>query len=224
MCSRYTLASPDDVLEELGVRSPSFASKPRYNIAPTQEAPVILIRDGETSAELHRFGLIPSWADDPRIGVRLLNARSETARTKPAFRDALAKRRCLVATDGFIEWKKDGKKRLPHWFQASQGKALSLAGLWERWKGPDGWVLSFSILTAPANDQVASLHDRMPVIIDPDDRPRWLEPELGAEAISDLLVSYAGPLACTQLDGRINSVANDDPACLEPAPVQRELF
>ncbi len=223
MCSRYTLSTPEEVLGELGIAAFSFDTAARYNVAPTHMAPVVVSSGGARVAELHRFGLIPSWADDPRIGVRLLNARSETAKTKPAFRDALEERRCLVAADGFIEWKRDGKKRRPHWFRHAETISLALAGVWERWRSGDEWLLSFAILTAPANDQVAPIHDRMPVILDALDHERWLATDLGADGIEDLLANYQSPLRCIELDTRINSVANDDPACLTLAP-QGELF
>lgn len=229
MCGRYTLVNPDDVLDELGVTPPPGA-RPRYNVAPTDEMPVVLVRDGVRVAELHRWGLIPSWAESPKIAAKMINARAETAASRPAFRTAMAKRRCLVAADGFIEWRRDGNKRLPHWIHRADGKALAMAGLWERWKPKDvregaDWLLSFTILTGAANPLVAEIHDRMPIAVAAADWERWLEPELGVDAIQDLLVPPpADELEMIAVSTRVNKVANDDPACLEPAHVQADLF
>ena len=226
MCGRYTLVSPGDVLEELGVEPPP-GTRPRYNVAPTDAMPVVLIRDGARVAELFRWGLVPSWAESPKLGAKMINARAESAASRPAFRSALSKRRCLVAADGFIEWRREGNKKMPHWIRRADRRAMPLAGLWERWRG-DGqseWLLTFTILTTAANDQVAAIHDRMPVAVEPADWERWLEPGLGAEAIEDLLTPAPDDaLEVIGVSTRVNKVAHDDPACLEPADVQGELF
>jgi putative SOS response-associated peptidase YedK len=228
MCGRYTLISPDDVLDELGVAPPA-GLRPRYNVAPTDEMPVVLVREGARVCELHRWGLIPSWAESPKVGAKMINARAETAATRPAFRSAMARRRCLVAADGFYEWRREGKKRFPYWIHRADRKALSFAGLWETWKPPEDegadWLLSFTILTGAANSLVGEIHDRMPIAIAAADRERWLEPELGVDGIEDLLVPPpVDELEMTAVSTRVNKVANDDPSCLEPADVQGDLF
>lgn len=227
MCGRYTLVSPDDVLDELGVAPPA-GTRPRYNVAPTDQMPVVLVRDDTRVAERLRWGLVPSWADSPKVGAKMINARAETAATRPAFRSAMASRRCLVPADGFIEWRREGKKRQPYWIHRADRKAMPFAGLWERWKDRDAggdWLLSFTILTTAANDLVSEIHDRMPLSIAADDWERWLEPELGAEAIEDLLIpTPSDDLEMIPVSTRINKVANDDPACLEPADRQGDLF
>lgn len=225
MCGRYTLTSPDDVLAELGVDPPA-GLRPRYNVAPTDVMPVVLVRDDHRVAELHRWGLIPSWAESPKVGARMINARAESAASRPAFRSAMASRRCLVPADGFFEWRREGKRRVPFWIRRADHRAMAMAGLWERWKDPatDDWLLSFTILTTPANDQVAGIHDRMPLALDQEDWERWLDPGLGAEAVAALLKAPAAELEVTGVSSRVNKVSNDDPACLEPADRQGELF
>ncbi len=172
--------------------------EPRYNIAPTQDAPVVIEeRDGTRSVHMMRWGLIPSWAKDPAIGQRMINAKSETVFEKPAFRDAVRRHRCLIPCDGFYEWKDvpvvaeglfsdlepTGKTRKqPYHVTANGGRAFAMAGLYERW-GDDGRrVETFTVLTCPPNSLVAQLHDRMPVILHPEDYDIWLDREVEAEA------------------------------------------
>lgn len=224
MCGRYTLTDPDEVLEELGVMPPADLPA-RFNIAPTQKAPVVLIRGSERVAELHRWGLIPSWAESPAIGAKMINARAESAAGRAAFRDSMRARRCLVAADGFFEWHREGKRSVPHLIRRAGGGALAFAGLWERWKSDGDWLLSFTILTAPANVLIAPIHDRMPVIVDRIDWQRWLAPDVPAEGIEDILATAeASGLEAFPVTERVNSVANDDAECLAPAPVQQSLF
>jgi putative SOS response-associated peptidase YedK len=224
MCGRYTLTEPGAILEELGLEPPLDLA-PRYNVAPTDPMPVVLIRDGHKVAEIHRWGLVPSWSEKP--GKPLINARAETAARRPAFRDAMARRRCLVPADGFIEWRRDGKRRLPHWIRPAGGGAMTLAGIWERWKGEGAsdWLLSFAILTGPANDAVGAIHDRMPIVVAPGDRDRWIEPELPVDALEDILAPAPdAALEIIPVSERINSVRHDDPECLRPPGGQIELF
>jgi putative SOS response-associated peptidase YedK len=215
MCGRYSTTRQDQLVAEMELAmeepsqgvlavAPGFPSglaswwAPRWNVAPTQPAPVVVMREAVATLCLMRWGLVPHWADDLSIGVKHINARAETVAGKPAFRDALRRRRCLVSADGFYEWMREGKKRIPFAFAPSDGAPVTFAGIWDRWKlrGADDapWVESFSILTTAADPLVASLHDRMPVVIPPADRRRWItREELPAEALADLLAP--GPLA-----------------------------
>lgn len=229
MCGRYTLTSPAEVAVELAGLltdpAPPPALVPRYNVAPTQLAPVVANRPAR-ALELFRWGLVPRWADDLAIGSRMINARAESLADKPAFRDAFARRRCLVPVDGFIEWKPEGKRKQPLWIRREPRGVFCLAGLWERWKAPDGAVVhSYTIITHAAAPPISDLHDRMPVVLAPADFERWLHPEpLPPEALADLLTPprHAG-LVLIPVSMAVNSVANDDPSCLAP-PLQPSLF
>ncbi|HUQ06019.1 MAG TPA: SOS response-associated peptidase [Kofleriaceae bacterium] len=219
MCGRYSTTRQDQLVAEMELAisdepgtgvlavAPGFPAglaswwAPRWNVAPTQPAPVVVMREAVATLCLMRWGLVPHWADDLSIGVKHINARAETVAGKPAFREALRHRRCLVSADGFYEWMREGKKRIPFAFAPVDGAPVTFAGIWDRWKlrgGPDGdaapWVESFSILTTAADPLVTPLHDRMPVVIPPDDRRRWLaREELPPDALADLLAP--GPLA-----------------------------
>jgi putative SOS response-associated peptidase YedK len=194
---------------------------PRFNITPTQPVPVIRQNPKEPVRELSlmRWGLIPSWAKDSSGAARMINARSETASTKPAFRDALKSRRCLIPADGFYEWKRDGKTKQPYCFEVNDGELFGFAGLWERWRVPSGeWIKTCSILTTTPNAVTAPIHDRMPVILDPDAYDLWLDPGMtNVDAASDLLKPFDARLMRSfPVSTRINSVINDDAECSVP--------
>jgi putative SOS response-associated peptidase YedK len=205
---------------------------PRFNIAPTKPVPVIRQNPKEPVRELSlmRWGLIPSWAKDSSAATSMINARSETASTKPAFRDALKSRRCLIPADGFYEWKRDGKTKQPFCFEVNQGQLFAFAGLWDRWKDPTGkWLETCSILTTSPNAVTSPVHDRMPVILDPDAYDLWLDPGMtNSAAASDLLKPCdARLMRCYPISTRINHVANDDAECSAPvelAQIQSRLF
>ncbi len=171
MCGRFSLATPaEQVAEHFGLTEVPALS-PRYNIAPSQSVAVVRRPDpGEVPIlEFRRWGLIPSWAKDPGIGSRMINARVETAAEKPAFRAAFRRRRCLVPADGFYEWKPHPKRRRPHHVRLATGEPLGLAGLFESWESPEGEsVGSCTLLTTAANPVLSALHDRMPIIVDPE--------------------------------------------------------
>src|SRR5580698_823796 len=177
MCGRYRLSRRKQLVEEYFDAIPGEEEwAPRYNIAPTQPVPVIRQNPKEPCREMSlvRWGLIPSWAKDSSGAARMINARSEMAATKPAFRDALRLRRCLIPAHGFYEWQKTGKAKQPYCFEVNGGELFALAGIWERWKDPSGqWVRSCSILTTTPNAVTSSVHDRMPVILDPDSYDLW---------------------------------------------------
>jgi putative SOS response-associated peptidase YedK len=222
MCGRYRLSRRKQIIEEyFGSVSGEDDWTPRYNIAPTQSVPVIRQNPEEPRRELSllRWGLIPSWAKDPSGSTQMINARSETAATKPAFRDALTNRRCLIPADGFYEWQRRGEAKQPYCFEVNGGELFAFAGLWDRWRDPSGqWLKSCSILTTTPNAVASSVHDRMPVILDPDCYDLWLDPGMhDMPAISDMLKAYDDQMMrCYPISKRINHVANDDEACSAP--------
>jgi putative SOS response-associated peptidase YedK len=233
MCGRYKLSRRKQVVEEyFDCTSDEPDWSPRYNIAPTQPIPVIRQNPKEPVRELSlmRWGLIPSWARDPSVAARMINARSETAATKPAFRDALKFRRCLIPADGFYEWQKTGTGKQPYCFEVNEGELFGFAGLWDRWKNPSGvWVETCSILTTTPNALTSAVHDRMPVILDPDGYDLWLDPGMrDVSVVSDLLKPFdACLMRCYPISTRINSVVHDDEACSAPvelAQIQNRLF
>jgi putative SOS response-associated peptidase YedK len=233
MCGRYRLSRRKQLVEEyFDSVSGEEEWTPRYNIAPTQPVPVIRQNPKEPVRELAlmRWGLIPSWAKDTSAAAQMINARSETASTKPAFRDALKSRRCMIPADGFYEWVRDGKTKQPFCFEVNQGQLFAFAGLWDRWKDPSGnWIKTCSILTTTPNAVASGVHDRMPVILDPDGYDLWLDPGMTkVEAVSDLLRPCdARLMRCYPISTRINHVANDDEECSRPvelALTQAHLF
>ncbi len=226
MCGRFTLTSPlQQILDLLDVQKLP-ALEPHYNIAPTQE--VVTAHTGEDGREasLMRWGLVPFWADDPKIGSRMINARSETVANKPAFREAFRRRRCLIAADGFIEWQRNGSTRQPYHFQLESKLPFAFAGLWETWEDEEGSELATcTILTTEPNELVAELHDRMPVLLHRPDHDLWLDTTAPFEEVQRLFVPFpAGEMRATAVSTRINSVRNDDPGVLEQAEIQGSLF
>ncbi len=233
MCGRFTLRVPAGVAA--GYFSifevPPFV--PRFNIAPTQPAPVVRLAPGQTAVaesprELVwlRWGLIPGWAGDPAIGNRMINARAETAAEKPAYREAFRRRRCLVAADGFYEWPGGGKgkRKQPYFIHFIDDRPFAFAGLWESWEGPDhSCVESCTILTTGPNDLMRPIHDRMPVILDRDASEQWLDPAIETpEPLAALLVPCpADEMVADPISTWVNNSAHDDARCIEP---ERDLF
>jgi putative SOS response-associated peptidase YedK len=221
MCGRYRLSRRKQLIEEYFDSAGEDDWAPRYNVAPTQSVPTIRQHPTEPRRELSlvRWGLIPSWAKDASGAARMINARSETAATTSAFRDALTKRRCLIPADGFYEWKKSGKLKQPYCFEVNDGKVFAFAGLWDRWKDPSGrWIKTCSILTTTPNAVTSAVHDRMPVILDPDSYDLWLDPGLhDVRVVSEMLKPYdAQVMRCYPVSSRVNRVANDDEGCSTP--------
>lgn len=225
MCGRYTLTVPlDNLVEAFQVSPPDFGFSPRYNIAPTQKVPVVAQDDRGRRMGLLQWGLVPSWADDPSMGSRLINARSETVAEKPSFRSAFRRRRCLVPADGFFEWKKEEGGKTPFWIHREDRGAFGFAGLWEKWEPREGQALyTFTILTASATPELRDIHPRMPVILPRGQWEAWLDQGTEAEALGEILKCYRGPhLSAVPVSSRVNSPRHDDPACIappgEPAP------
>jgi putative SOS response-associated peptidase YedK len=233
MCGRYRLSRRKQIIEE-HFDSADWQDdwNPRYNIAPTQPIPVIRQNPKEPVRELSlmRWGLVPSWAKDASGAAGMINARSETASTKPAFRDPLKFRRCLIPADGFYEWMRTGKAKQPYCVEVNGGELFAFTGLWDRWKDARGnWVKTCSILTTTPNVVAGKVHDRMPVILDPDGYDVWLDPGMqNVAAISELLMPYdAKSMRSYPVSTRINHVANDDADCsreVELAEAQNRLF
>jgi putative SOS response-associated peptidase YedK len=216
MCGRYELhAQPAAVALAFGL-SATPALRPRYNIAPTQQVPIVRrSADGVNEWVEVRWGLVPRWAKDPSIGARMINARAETAAEKPAFRNAFRRHRCLLPADGFYEWRAAPDGKHPMHIGMRDGKTFGLAGLYERWLSPEGDVLdTCTILTTGANALLRDVHERMPVIIAPEQYARWLDP---ANAdVADLCAPYpAEAMACYPVSPRVNAVRNDDAALIE---------
>ncbi|MCB1033456.1 MAG: SOS response-associated peptidase [Acidobacteria bacterium] len=221
MCGRYTLHTPGETVAEIFDVTESVELAPRYNIAPTQEVAVVgLSHQGNRSLGFMRWGLIPSWAKDPSIGNRLINARSESAAEKPAFRSSFKKRRCLVPADGFYEWKKVGDGKQPHYLRMKTGAPFAIAGLWARWHGGEGDpVQSCTLLTTTPNEVAGAIHDRMPVILPAAAYSSWLDPETPPEALQELLVPYpAEEMEAYPVHPMVGNPRNDTPKCIEPLP------
>ena len=215
MCGRFTQTFTWDQADLLlNLAGPPLNLQPRYNVAPSQDVAVVRAdREGRRLSML-RWGLVPGWARDPRLGHKLINARSETAREKPSFRAAFAFRRCLVPTDGFYEWKREGRAKQPWLIGMRDREPFAFAGLWERWSAPGGGsetLETFTILTTAANEIVAPIHYRMPVILAPEAFGSWL-------AGADVALGPCPPETMTAwpVSTFVNRPANDDPRCIAP--------
>ncbi|MBI2316563.1 MAG: SOS response-associated peptidase [Betaproteobacteria bacterium] len=217
MCGRYALHSNPEVIALQFGLAPAPRLQPRYNIAPTQIAPVVRLGADEVRelAQL-RWGLIPSWSNDPAIGARLINARAETIAAKPAFRDAFSHRRCLVPADGYYEWKKEGARKQPYLLKPESGGVFAMAGLWEQWRTLEGETTeTFAVLTTDAAGAARRVHDRMPVILSPEDYEPWLN---GPEPATLLRPNPKLTFTLVRVSTRVNSPRFDDPRCVEPEP------
>jgi putative SOS response-associated peptidase YedK len=220
MCGRFTQFSSRSELARLfGFDEGDVAEMPpRYNVAPTQVVAVVRQDDGQHSFRAMRWGLIPSWAADPRIGNSLINARAETIASKPAFRSAFKSRRCLIPTTGFYEWVAvaGSKRKQPLHIRMRDGQPFALAGLWERWRDEDGTdVESCTIITTEANDLMRPFHDRMPVILAPADYGKWLDPATPADALQALLRPFpAKGMEAVLVGSYASNPRNEGPQCL----------
>lgn len=226
MCGRFTLFEADTILsKEFGASIP-FDLKPRYNVAPSQQIAAVRSRPdgGKREFTLLRWGLIPSWAKDASIGNRLINARAETVAEKPSFRNAFRHRRCLVPMNGFFEWSKRGIHKQPNFLALSDKRVMAVAGLWERWEGSiseEGQegepIESCTLLTTGANELIAPMHDRMPVIVAPENYELWLNPsEKDPAILQSLLTPYpSGEMFSRPVSLRVNNPSADDARLLD---------
>ena len=224
MCGRYSLTTAPEALRRLFnfLNQPNLG--PRYNVAPTQSAPVVRPAADGTGRELvmMRWGLVPSWAKDLSIGAKMINARSETVAEKPAFRSAFRHRRCLVPADGFYEWRTEDGKKQPFRIGMKGGGPFAFAGLWESWTAPEDagdlageTIESYTIITTTANEKLRPIHARMPVILDEAAHESWLTDE--PATLAPLLTAFpAQPMAFYRVNPRVNNARNDDPSCIEP--------
>src|SRR6202790_5197232 len=219
MCGRYVITSPPAALRQIFgyVEQPNFP--PRHNIAPTQPIPVVIIENNARHFRLMRWGLLPAWVEDPRKFTLLINARSETVLEKPAFKNAIKRRRCLIPADGYYEWHVAVNRKRPYFIYRRDRQPFGLAGLAETWIGPNGEeVDTVAIVTAPASPDLAVLHPRVPVTIAPADFERWLDCNVcdAETAMSLLTAPEAGEFAWHEISTRVNRVANDDAQLILP--------
>ena len=227
MCGRYTLISPAKTIAQQFQLLEIPSLSPRYNIAPSQ--PVAAVRQspesGERELTLFRWGLVPFWAKDSKIGSRMINARSETAAEKPAFRAAFKQRRCLVLADGFYEWQRLARGKQPFYIHLRGGQPFAIAGLWERWEGPDGLLESCTLLTTEPNDLLRPSHNRMPVILHPQDYDLWLNPGIQErELLRPLFSPYPfESMRAYPIGSWVNNPRNDGAQCIEPVQIQKPL-
>ena len=243
MCGRYTAAKDfSELIKLVGVvmaRVPFFG--PRYNIAPTQLAPVIYHERHQSAVKLMRWGLIPSWAKDESVGNAHINARSETLESRNVFRDAFKSRRCLILADSFFEWQERDRKRQPFRVMFKSGEPFCFAGLWDKWGKPPSLesadtdldeappsetIESFTIITQPANESIAPLHDRMPLILQSRHYDWWLKTDDPRSEMHKSAMAFpeSSPLKIYPVSPLVNSPKTDDPRCIEPVRINRDMF
>ena len=214
MCGRFTFSEFEGIEERFQIEPQNL--KPNYNVAPSQDVPVIL-NNGSNQLALLMWGLIPFWAKDPSIGNKLINARAETIDEKPSFKHSLQRKRCLVVADGFYEWKKEGSTKRPHRITLKSNELFGFAGLWDTWKSPTGDIInSCSIITTTPNDLMAPIHNRMPVILSRDSELVWLDQNIvDSHILKNLLVPYPADLMIAyEVSTLVNSPKNNVPECL----------
>jgi len=218
MCGRFVrYSSIHDIVKEFNAKGPEFDLPPGYNIAPSHEVAIVM-NDGKKRLTLCKWGFVPSWAKDPAIGNRMINARAESVADKPGFRHAFKSARVLIPADGFYEWKHEGKTKTPLYIYLKKGKPFGLAGLMSLWTSPEGMkVCTCTIITTEANKLLGPIHDRMPVIIHKADEDLWLDP---ANQDKDILMSLLKPYEAEEMDyygvsTRVNSPSHNAPDCIK---------
>jgi putative SOS response-associated peptidase YedK len=226
MCGRFSQQRPASELAEIFAADPlGDELEPRFNVAPTDEAHVVVQREDRRAITAFRWGLIPHWADGPKVGSRMFNARAETLGSSAAFRDAFRRKRCLVPVDGFYEWRRDGSRRQPFSIARADGRPLALAGLWAGWRDPaaDRVVRTFTIVTTRPNGQMSGLHDRMPVVVPDDAWGIWLDPALEDPAELQALFEPTDDieLRIWPVSDLVNNVRNDGPELIVAVDPER---
>jgi len=223
VCGRFTQNNEEDEFEgRFDYSNPGgIPFKKRFNIAPTQNVPVVVVEEDNRILKLMRWGLVPFWAKEPSIGYKMINAKAETITEKPSFKNLLKKKRCLVLASGFYEWIKTEKKnkKTPLYFRLKSKEPFAFAGLWDEWKQPDrDKLLSFTIITTGANELMRPIHDRMPVILHQKGENLWLDPELmDFERLTPLLKPYpANLMEAFEVSTIVSSTKNDVPECIKP--------
>ncbi len=219
MCGRFAMQETnEEIIERFEVEESLFVSPPRYNIAPSQIVAIILDNGTRYMAGL-KWGLVPSWSKDIKIGNKLINARAETLSEKPSFRNAFKRQRCIIPASGFFEWKKEGDQRIPTYIRLKNQKLFAMAGLWEKWQNSDGSILqTFTIITVSPNRFMESIHNRMPAILKPEEESIWLDPSIqNKNDLHQLLQPYADEdMEAYAVSKRVNSPTNDDMDCIKP--------
>jgi putative SOS response-associated peptidase YedK len=217
MCGRYLITTPVEAMQQLFLFNERLNIAPSYNVAPTRDMPIVRCANAGDDRELinARWGLIPFWAKDEKIGYKTINARSDTVASKPAFRDAYKKRRCLVPANGFYEWKKEGKDKQPFLVRLKGGELFAFAGLWSWWRSPAGdEITSYTIITTEPNRLCAEIHNRMPVILSLKHHTQWLDPKADS---ADLLKPYpAAEMEAFPVSKRVGNARNNDASLIEP--------
>lgn len=226
MCGRYSLTRrQQEISERFGLDQLLAEFSPRFNISPTQKVPVVLKEEGEKKLEAVQWGLIPSWVKDLKTAKPIINARSETLLEKQTFKRSLMKRRCIIPADGFYEWKKEGKAKIPMWIHCTDNRLFGFAGIYDVWKNAEGEKLrTFSIITCAANDSVAPVHDRMPVILTPEAESLWLDESIenASELMSVLVPAPNELITMHQVSSEVNSSRRDLPTMNQPVDPDAE--
>jgi putative SOS response-associated peptidase YedK len=220
VCGRYSFTQTPEAIAAAFALAEVPALEPRYNIAPSQSIPVVLLspETRQRQFRLLQWGLVPSWAKDTKIGAKLINARAETIAEKPSFRAAFKQRRCLVLADGFYEWQRQEGKKQPFYICLTDRAPFAFAGLWEHWSGPNGEALdSCTILTTEPNELLRPIHNRMPVLLEPSNYNLWLDPEVQqVEKLQSLLQAYpAKKMMAYPVSTKVNTPASNSPECIE---------
>jgi len=229
MCGRFTVTNPEAILLELVGENEHPEIEARYNVTPGQKSSVVTVgEDGSRRLTEMRWGLVPSWVRNPTSGRRMINARVETVAEKPAFRDSVVHRRCVVAADGFYEWQRSSGGKQPYLVRLNDGAPFGFAGLWDGWRSPEGHVLdTFTILTTAANALVEPIHKRMPVMLNRQQREAWLMPWTGSESIQQFSEPFpALAMEAIPVSDYVNNPAHDSVECLQsiPLPARQTLF
>lgn len=221
MCGRFTNAVPFEVVSgriNAELKEVSYYTQPRFNIAPTQPVPCIRFsQQSQWYVELIRWGLVPAWADDTKVGYKMINARAETVDQKPAFRTSFRRRRCLVVADGWYEWQLVESAKQPYHLHFADRRPIGFAGLWDTWRKGESPLETCTIITTGACPETEGIHDRMPVLVAPKDYLAWLDPEFADEAyLKSLLVPWPhGGLVATKVSTHVNQARNEGAKCIE---------
>jgi putative SOS response-associated peptidase YedK len=223
MCGRYAITTAPEAMRRLFryFEQPNFPA--RYNVAPTQPIPIVRLAEGQRHFALVRWGLLPSWVKDPKAFTLLINARGESVNDKPAFRNAMKYRRCLIPADGFFEWKAEGKSKRPYFVHRKDRAPFAFAGLWENWMGPNGEEMeTAAIVTTGASASISHIHHRMPVMLEPEQFDMWLDTKnVDAQMATALIAPLPDDkVAAHEISNRVNRVVNDTPDVLEPLTAQ----
>ncbi len=227
MCGRKTLTKDlKSIIEELAInewKNPEDYS-PSYNITPGQRSPVI-IQDEKRKVKLMKWGLVPSWSKDESVGYKMINARSETLTEKPSYQGLVSKHRCVVIADGYYEWKREGKRKIPYYIFAPDNRLIPMAGLWSSWTNPGGNIVNtYTVITTEARTTIRTIHHRMPVILSKDVFPKWLNTiDISVPDALTFLHPYTGELATHTVSTMVNSPKNNFPECIRPADNRETL-